>query len=295
MRFYTIEKEGKYLPVVSADGGKTAYVISDLGVEVSSVEEFIRNDAFDRLAKLTETIKTADTAKAVNLSDVKICAPIMHPDQDVVCLGINYDEHAVEAGRFSNEAFGGERPYTIYFSKRVNCATGNGDVIPAYVGLVDGLDYEVELGVVLGKPAKGVSVENAMDTVFGFTIINDVSARNLQTRHKQWYLGKGLDGFTPMGPCIVTKDELGNHENLGISCKVNGELRQNSNTRFMIQTVSGAISEISAGMTLKAGTIIATGTPAGVGMGFEPPRFLNPGDEVECCIEGIGVIVNTVE
>ena len=167
--------------------------------------------------------------------------------------------------------------------------------MPSYKGLVDSLDYECELGVVLGKDCKGVTKEEAKQYIFGYTIINDISARNLQTRHKQWYLGKSLDGFTPMGPCIVTADEIGDEQSLEISCTVNGELRQSSNTKYMIQTVCGAISELSQGMTLQAGTIIATGTPAGVGMGMQPPQFLQTGDVVECRIAKIGVLTNTID
>ena len=190
---------------------------------------------------------------------------------------------------------GGERPYTIYFSKRVSTATGSGDFIPAYEGLVDSLDYEAELGVILGKDAKDVNKEEAEAYIFGYTVINDVSARNLQTRHKQWYRGKSLDGFTPMGPCIVTADEIADVQNLDIRCYVNGQLRQSSNTKYMIQTVAGAISELSQGMTLQVGTIIATGTPAGVGMGMQPPTFLRSGDTVVCEIESIGRLENTVK
>ena len=232
---------------------------------------------------------------AVNVDELQLCAPIVHPRQDVVCLGINYDAHAQEAGRFSDEAFGGERPYTIYFSKRVSRATATKELVPSYKGLVDSLDYECELGVVLGKDCKGVTKEEAKQYIFGYTIINDISARNLQTRHKQWYLGKSLDGFTPMGPCIVTADEIGDEQSLDISCTVNGELRQSSNAKYMIQTVCGAISELSQGMTLQAGTIIATGTPAGVGMGMQPPQFLQTGDVVECRIAKIGVLTNTID
>ena len=147
----------------------------------------------------------------------------------------------------------------------------------------------------LGKDAKGVTKEEARDYVFGYTIINDISARNLQTRHKQWYMGKSLDGFTPMGPCIVTADEIGDEQSLDISSRVNGELRQSSNTRYMIQTVAGAIAELSQGMTLEAGTIIATGTPAGVGMGMTPPTFLKHGDKVVCEIEKIGRLENEID
>ena len=235
------------------------------------------------------------TGAAVNVEKLQLCAPIVHPRQDVICLGINYDAHAQEAGRFSDEAFGGERPYTIYFSKRVSRATATNEAVPSYVGLVDSLDYECELGVVLARDCRAVTKEQARNYIFGYTIINDISARNLQTRHKQWYLGKSLDGFTPMGPCLVTADEIGDEQNLDISCTVNGELRQSSNTKYMIQTVCGAISELSQGMTLQAGTIIATGTPAGVGMGMQPPTFLKTGDEIVCRIEKIGALRNVID
>lgn len=293
MRFFTVEMNNVCIPVVSFDGGVSAYDLRDLGMNCADIAQFIREGGIDRLDELMKAPR--EHAKAIDIASVKICAPIMYPDQDVLCLGINYDEHAKEAGKFSEEAFGGERPYTIYFSKRVSRATATGEAIPAYEGLVDSLDYEVELGVVLGRDAKGITEEEAEGYILGYTIINDISARNLQTRHKQWYLGKSLDGFTPMGPCIVTPDELGDAENLAISCEVNGELRQNSNTRYLIKKVGGAVAEFSEGITLKSGTIIATGTPAGVGMGFTPPKFLKSKDVVTCRIEGIGELTNSVE
>jgi len=159
---------------------------------------------------------------------------------------------------------------------------------------VDSLDYEAEFAVVIGKDAKNVAEEDVYEYLLGYTIINDVSARNLQTRHKQWYFGKGLDGFTPMGPCIVTKDHFTWPPHVPVRSYVNGELRQNGNTEQLIFDVAHVVSELSQGMTLKAGTIIATGTPAGAGMGFVPPRFLKKGDEVVCEIEGIGRITNVV-
>lgn len=223
------------------------------------------------------------------------CAPITHPQQDIICLGINYMAHAEESARYKQEAFGGERPYPIYFSKRVNEAVAHGGIVPAYENLVDSLDYEVELAVVIGKDAKNVSKEDVYNYVFGYTILNDISARNLQTRHKQWYFGKSLDGFTPIGPCIVTVDEFVNPPELAIKSYVNGELRQNSNTNLLIFDVAHVISELSQGMTLKAGTIIAMGTPAGVGMGFVPPNFLKSGDTITCEIEKIGQLTNIVK
>lgn len=302
MRFYTAVINDKEELLVGFEQGARAYRLSllarlmpklafaDMNALVMGWNEEVKA-ALSSLAANEDVLSGA----AVNVDELQLCAPIVHPRQDVVCLGINYDAHAQEAGRFSDEAFGGERPYTIYFSKRVSRATATKELVPSYKGLVDSLDYECELGVVLGKDCKGVTKEEAKQYIFGYTIINDISARNLQTRHKQWYLGKSLDGFTPMGPCIVTADEIGDEQSLDISCTVNGELRQSSNTKYMIQTVCGAISELSQGMTLQAGTIIATGTPAGVGMGMQPPQFLQTGDVVECRIAKIGVLTNTID
>ena len=302
MSFYTAVINDKEELLVGFEQGARAYRLSllarlmpklafaDMNALVMGWNEEVKA-ALASLAANEDVLSGA----AVNVDELQLCAPIVHPRQDVVCLGINYDAHAQEAGRFSDEAFGGERPYTIYFSKRVSRATATKELVPSYKGLVDSLDYECELGVVLGKDCKGVTKEEAKQYIFGYTIINDISARNLQTRHKQWYLGKSLDGFTPMGPCIVTADEIGDEQSLEISCTVNGELRQSSNTKYMIQTVCGAISELSQGMTLQAGTIIATGTPAGVGMGMQPPQFLQTGDVVECRIAKIGVLTNTID
>ena len=159
---------------------------------------------------------------------------------------------------------------------------------------MDSLDYEAELAVIVGKDARNVEPEHAEDYVFGYTILNDVSARNIQNRHQQWYFGKSLDGFAPMGPCILTRESVPYPPCLNIRSYVNGELRQNSNTSRMIFHIDHIISELSKGMTLKAGTIISTGTPSGVGMGFEPPRFLKAGDEVSCEIEEIGRLTNRI-
>ena len=302
MRFYTAVINDKEELLVGFEQGARAYRLSFLArlvpkLAFADMNALVMGWNEEVKAALASLAANEDvlSGAAVNVDELQLCAPIVHPRQDVVCLGINYDAHAQEAGRFSNEAFGGERPYTIYFSKRVSRATATKELVPSYKGLVDSLDYECELGVVLGKDCKGVTKEEAKQYIFGYTIINDVSARNLQTRHKQWYLGKSLDGFTPMGPCIVTADEIGDEQSLEISCTVNGELRQSSNTKYMIQTVCGAISELSQGMTLQAGTIIATGTPAGVGMGMQPPQFLQTGDVVECRIAKIGVLTNTID
>ena len=234
------------------------------------------------------------TAKPVPLEDVTLLAPIPRPRQDVICLGMNYRDHEKEAAKYDAEAFKKEKPAAVYFSKRVSRAGDPDGDIPRYEGLVERLDYEAELAVIIGKTARNVKAENAGDYVFGYTVLNDVSARDLQTGHKQWYFGKGLDGFTPMGPCILTADETAFPPALDISCAVNGEARQRSNTALLIHGIPEIIEELSAGMTLLPGTIIATGTPAGVGMGFDPPKFLSAGDVVACTIQNVGTLRSTV-
>ncbi len=242
-----------------------------------------------------ETVqKAAESPNTLARQEVKLLAPIPVPRQDLICLGINYMEHAEESARYKKEAFGGERPYAVYFSKRVNEAVADGGYIESHSQLTDSLDYECELAVVIGKDCRDVGKEEVQDYILGYTIINDVSARDVQTRHKQWYFGKSLDGFTPMGPWIVTEDEIPYPPRLSVQSFVNGELRQDGNTEKLIFDIGHVICELSSGMTLKAGTIIATGTPAGAGMGFTPPKFLKPGDVVTCRIQGIGEITNTV-
>lgn len=241
--------------------------------------------------KLEAAIKEAKNK--ILLSDVTLLAPIPRPKQDVICLGINYKAHADEAERYS-DAFKKERPIPIYFSKRVTEAVAPNGFIESHPGLVERLDYEAELAVIIGKKAKHVKAEDAADYIFGYTVLNDVSARLLQTTHKQWYFGKGLDGFTPMGPCITSADEIAFPPALQISSRINGELRQNSVTDLLITSITDIIEELSSGMTLMPGAIIATGTPSGVGMGFDPPKFLKSGDMVECSIEGIGTLRNVV-
>lgn len=291
MRLYTYREQagGKDQIGVELEPG-SLYALRDFGLHFTDMNELICNITPDQMDKL----RTAPQhAAPIPLDRVCRRAPIPHPLQDVVCLGINYAAHHKEAGRFNQEAFG-DRPKAIYFSKRVNEANWDGGTIPLYPELVDSLDYEVELGVILGKDAWNVPAEHAQEYIFGYTIINDVSARNLQTGHKQWYFGKSLDGYTPIGPCIVTADEIAYPPVLGIRCKVNGELRQDGSTGDLIATISEIIEELSRGMMLKAGTIIATGTPAGVGMGMQPPCFLQAGDVVTCEIDKIGTLTNVV-
>lgn len=228
----------------------------------------------------------------IPLHKVQLLAPIQNPLQDIICLGINFLEHAEESMRFKNEKFDGKREEAVYFSKRVNeCNSPNGDFF--INGATNQLDYEVELVVIIGRNCRNVARENALEYVFGYSIANDISARDLQLKHKQWYAGKSLEGAFPMGPCIVLRDSL-NVENLSIKSYVNGELRQNSNTSQLIFDIPYVISELSSYCTLKTGSIISMGTPSGVGMGFTPPRFLQNGDIVVCEIEGIGQLTTHI-
>jgi 2-keto-4-pentenoate hydratase/2-oxohepta-3-ene-1,7-dioic acid hydratase in catechol pathway len=294
MKFITFNYDSKEQVGILTRDEQGVYPIKTLGLNYETMNELIENITDDQITTLQLAIEK-DSNEVLYIDDVTKMAPIPNPKQDIICLGINYMAHAVESARYKKEAFGGDRPYAVYFSKRVNLATGDGDYIPSYPELVDSLDYEAELAIIIKKDAKNVAKEEAYNYVFGYTIINDVSARNLQTRHKQWYFGKSLDGFTPMGPCLVTKDEFINPPVLRICSRVNGELRQNSTTDLMITSIEDVIHELSQGVTLKAGTIIAMGTPAGVGMGFEPPKFLKAGDIVECEIQGIGCLKNIVK
>ena len=274
MRLYTCIHNGKEVVAVEKDG--VFFKVENM----QSMNELIKSNA---------AIQTGDI-----IENPEIIAPIPVPQQDVICLGINYMDHAEESARFKKEAFERNREYAVYFSKRVNEMNTPTGTIPMHGDIVDSLDYEAELAFIIGKDAKNVSIDDAFDYVFGYTVINDVSARNVQTNHKQWYFGKSLDGFTPMGPCIVTADEFENPPKFNIKSYVNGELRQNSNTGLLVFGIDHIIHELSQGMTLKAGTVISTGTPAGVGMGFEPPKFLKKGDVVRCEIEGIGFIENRI-
>lgn len=286
MKLVTVQKDGKEIAGILQDN--IVIPFTELGLNYESMNDFITKGS---LAELKSCIAAG---KGFPLSEAVLCAPIPVPLQDVICLGINYADHADEAAKYK-DGFKKEQAKAIYFSKRVNRAVADGEPIQGHFNITSRLDYEVEFGVVIGKDASDVESDKVFDYVLGYTIINDVSARELQTEHTQWYYGKSLDGFTPMGPWIITADEFEkNPPELQLTSKVNGELRQNSNTKFMIYDVVHIISELSKGMTLKAGTIIATGTPAGVGLGFHPPKFLKRDDIVECTIEGIGSIKNKV-
>lgn len=234
------------------------------------------------------------TGQAIALQQVQLTAPIPRPRRNVFCVGKNYHAHAKEfagSGFDSSAKSGGDIPSApIIFSKVPESVIGPNDniVCPA---ASEALDYEAELTVVIGKGGKGISKADAMKHVWGYTIINDMTARDWQGRHSQWLLGKSFDTFCPMGPWLVSADEM-DGQNTDVKCWVNGELRQNANTKDFIFDIPALIECISAGITLYPGDLIATGTPAGVGIGYKPPKYLKSGDVVRIEIGGIGVLEN---
>lgn len=278
---------------VLSNGGETVFPFESFGIPAQSMNDFLRMNGQALLPKI-ESGLSRKAEGGIPFEQVELLAPIPEPAQDIICLGINFWAHAAESARYKKEAFERDRTGAVYFSKRVNRAVAQNGLIDGHFDLVDSLDYEAELALVLGKEAFRVPEADAFDYVLGYTILNDISARNVQTAHKQWYFGKSLDTFTPMGPWIVTADAFPRPPVLKIQSRVNGELRQDSSTDLFITGIAQVISELSAAMTLKAGTVISMGTPAGVGMGFTPPKFLKSGDTVECCVEGIGTLKNKI-
>ncbi|MDZ5470278.1 fumarylacetoacetate hydrolase family protein [Bacillus sp. 31A1R] len=245
-------------------------------LKVNEINRYIKENALEYLY--------------VPITSLTILAPIPRPTKNIFCVGKNYEEHAIEMG--SKEDI---PEHVMVFTKAPTTVVGPNEAVLNHSNITSQLDYEGELAVVIGKKGKGIPREKALDYVFGYTIINDITARDLQSRHKQFFIGKSLDTTCPMGPWIVHTSEVKNPNNLEIKTFVNGELRQNSNTKHFIFPIEEVISVLSQGMTLEPGDVIATGTPAGVGKGFKPPRFLKAGDEIKIEVEQIGFLVNRIE
>jgi 2-keto-4-pentenoate hydratase/2-oxohepta-3-ene-1,7-dioic acid hydratase in catechol pathway len=227
------------------------------------------------------------------LASAHLLAPIPRPRKNIFCLGRNYVEHALESTLARGDK--GEVPEDpIFFSKAITTINGPYDDIPMDPAISDHMDWEVELGVIISRAGKNIPAAQAMDHIFGYTVVNDVTARDLQAKHKQWFKGKSLDGTCPIGPWIVTADEIADPHALDLRLRVNGVLKQESNTRLLIYNLPAIIEGLSAGLTLEPGDIIATGTPAGVGFARNPPEYLHPGDLVEAEVEGIGTLRNRV-
>jgi 2-keto-4-pentenoate hydratase/2-oxohepta-3-ene-1,7-dioic acid hydratase in catechol pathway len=232
--------------------------------------------------------KLRQSGALVNLSSVKLLAPIPWPRKNVVMLGINYQEHIDEGAR-AREIVVNTPEVPVFFTKPATSVIGHlGKVV--HHKATERLDYEAELAVVIGKKGKDIPKEKAFDHVFGYTLCLDMTARDLQRRHNQWFKGKSLDTFCPIGPWIVHKSALPDPSHLRLICRVNGEVMQDGNTRDMIFDIPATIASLSQGMTLEPGDIISTGTPSGVGFARVPPLFLKAGDKVEAEVEGVGTL-----
>jgi 2-keto-4-pentenoate hydratase/2-oxohepta-3-ene-1,7-dioic acid hydratase in catechol pathway len=243
--------------------------------------------------RLREVKTFANTGAAHLLSEVQLFSPIPRPRKNVFCLGLNYAEHARESASTRGQQ-ATTLEYPLFFTKATTGMNGPYGEIVIDPAVSTEIDWEAELAVIIGAPGKNISEADALSHVFGYSVLNDVSARDLQWRHKQYFKGKSIDGYCPMGPWIVTADEIPDPQQLGLRLRVNGVTKQDDNTRNMIFDVKAIIASLSLGLTLEAGDIIATGTPSGVGFARKPPEYLQPGDVMETEIDGIGTMRNPV-
>lgn len=292
MKFATFENgAGCRLGVVEPVGG----VIHDLTTRLG--DGFGLVDLIQGWARLDGGLdRDVSSLPSLSLGEVSLCAPIT-PRRNLFCVGKNYSDHSAEFDRSGYDASdhqssGPHRP--VVFSKATTSVTGPRSVIDPHPGVTDELDYEAELAVVIGPGGRGIERGQAFEHVWGYTILNDVTARDVQRDHKQWLLGKSLDTHGPMGPWVVTADEVPDVQSLVVESWVNGEQRQKASVADLIFDIPTLIEVISAGITLLPGDVIATGTPAGVGIGFSPPRFLRHGDVVEVSITGLGALRNRI-
>jgi 2-keto-4-pentenoate hydratase/2-oxohepta-3-ene-1,7-dioic acid hydratase in catechol pathway len=273
----------------------TADVVHDMAAVVGS-GDFV--DAVARWDDVREAVAAGVAGPGVPLADVELLAPVPRPRRNIFCVGKNYLEHAREFGSsgYDHSAGAGTdhvpgKP--VVFTKAPSTVVGPGADVEAHPTVTKELDYEAELAVIIGRGGRDIPASRALEHVWGYTAVNDVTARDRQRDHKQWFLGKSLDTHCPMGPWALTADEL-DLATTRVQCRVNGELRQDASTADLIFDVPTIIETISAGLTLEPGDVIATGTPAGVGIGFDPPRFLTSGDVVEVAITGLGVLRNRI-
>jgi 2-keto-4-pentenoate hydratase/2-oxohepta-3-ene-1,7-dioic acid hydratase in catechol pathway len=279
-------------------GVRLGALMGDMIADLASVTAF--NDVLAcceaGLSALPELASAAVSAPKIRLASSRLHAPIPRPRRNIFCVGKNYHEHAKEfhASGFDATATSAVPDLPIVFTKASNAVSGPGDAIPASLDETKTVDYEGELALIIGVRKRGIAKADALAALFGYTIVNDVTSRQLQGAHKQWFLGKSIDGFCPMGPCVVTADEIPDPTLLRLVTKVNGETRQDAVVSDLIFDIPTLLETISRRITLEPGDIIATGTPAGVGIGFTPPKFIKPGDVVEVTIEPIGTLGNPV-
>ncbi len=314
MRFVTVEVEGRgrlglldgeqiylYAPLAritdrerrrgAPPSGKGAPATGRSPAKIDDLLSFIERGS---VARAREALRLGRRLHAqgrggrvsVPLGSARLLAPLPRPRKNLFCIGRNYAEHAREGGNPVPEA-------PVFFTKPPTCVVGPGAAV-VHHAVTQALDYEVELAVIVGTGGRDIPAGRALNHVFGYTILNDITARDLQRRHNQWFKGKSLDGFAPMGPAVVHRSLVRDPQSLGIRLRVNGDLRQDSSTREMLLSVAQVIEALSAAMTLEPGDIIGTGTPEGTAMGRTPPGWLRPGDVVEAEIDGVGRLENRI-
>lgn len=273
--------------VYSADALEEAYFTP----LTETLSEFIRqgNDSLSALAYALEQNEKTQAVSPIPLNRIRIVSPLPENERNIFCIGKNYPDHIAE---FERTAKADIPAHPVIFTKAAAAVIGTEDTIQAHASLTKELDYEGELAVIIGKTGADIPLAEAMDYVYGFTILNDVTARDLQRRHSQWFHGKSLDTFCPMGPYILLRDAAPDH--FTIRTEVNGEIRQDASTSECIFSIPQLLHILSQGTTVHAGDVLATGTPAGVGIGFQPPKFLKAGDTVRITISSIGTLTNTV-
>tara|TARA_B100001057_G_scaffold247555_1_gene247896 strand:+ start:139 stop:1026 length:888 start_codon:yes stop_codon:yes gene_type:complete len=277
-----------------SDNGKRFKVFSsfeNLPEYFNSIEDFL-NEKNNDYQELINYLKSQDLPY-VEIDYKDILPPISRPKQNIICMGLNYEDHIKESEKVFLKDIKRPKHPIIFTKSTLSINSPYGD-IEIRDEVSNELDWESELAIIIGKPGIRINKRDAYEHIFGYTVLNDISARDLQRNHKQFFLGKSLPGACPIGPCIVTKDEIENPHDLAISCKVNGKIKQESNTRYQIFDIPTQIESISRSTYLMPGDIIATGTPSGVGFARTPPEFLKDGDLVECEIEKIGKIINRV-
>ncbi|MCA1056409.1 fumarylacetoacetate hydrolase family protein [Rossellomorea aquimaris] len=254
---------------------------------IAKGEEFLQ-----QISSLLQRAKSEGelSGHTLSIEEINWLPPMPEVKRNIICVGKNYREHAIEMGSSDDIP-----EHIMIFTKATNTVAGHGHTVPLHEDVTSQLDYEGELAVVIGKRGIKISPDDAMDHVFGYTIVNDITARDLQKKHGQFFIGKSLDFSCPIGPYIVTKSEVADPHQLTITTSVNGEVRQSSSTGLMIFRIPDIISTLSQGMTLEPGDIIATGTPAGVGKGFTPPRYLKAGDRIDIEVEGLGNLTNQLQ
>ena len=286
--------------VHNSDNAKTGLLNNNTVVPLEQLD--ISND-MNEIIKDFENVKKIigenkiESLTSLDISDIKLLAPIPRPLRNIMCVGKNYHDHAQEfyGSGFDSSGKKAVADFPVIFTKATTSVIATDENIILANDYTNTTDYEGELGLILSKGGKNIKPEDAYDYIFGYTIINDVSARNIQKQHEQWFIGKSPDTYCPMGPAIVTSDEIGDVTKLKLKTTVNGEVRQDSIVERLIFDIPTLLSTISKTMTLEVCDIIATGTPAGVGIGFEPPVYLKSGDQVEVSIDKLGVLRNTIK